>query len=59
MNKYRSYDIYIVGLGILGMLQITRETEQALSLCNEIFYLHTFPQHRPVSTLHKLSFSLL
>ena len=36
----RGYDIYIVGLGILSYLQVTREVEQALRLCKKVFYLH-------------------
>jgi tetrapyrrole methylase family protein/MazG family protein len=38
-----AYDIYIVGLGILGYLQVTRETEDALSACRKVYYLHTEP----------------
>ncbi len=34
------YDIYIVGLGILSSLQVTRETEQTLRLCKKVFFLH-------------------
>lgn len=34
------YDVYIVGLGIVGYRQVTRETEQVLSLCSAIFFLH-------------------
>lgn len=34
------YDIYIVGLGILSSLQVTRETEQTLRLCKTVFFLH-------------------
>lgn len=37
------YDIYIVGLGIMSTLQITRETEQTLRLCKKIFFLHSEP----------------
>jgi uncharacterized protein YabN with tetrapyrrole methylase and pyrophosphatase domain len=38
------HDIYIVGLGIMSSLQVTRETEQTLRLCKKVFYLHTEPK---------------
>lgn len=36
-------DCFIVGLGIKSYLQVTKEVEQALSLCNDIFFLHGDP----------------
>ncbi len=39
-NTTSGYDIYIVGLGILSSLQVTRETEQTLRLCKKVFFLH-------------------
>jgi tetrapyrrole methylase family protein / MazG family protein len=36
-------DIFIVGLGISGYTQVTKETEQALSVAKKIFYVHTEP----------------
>lgn len=42
------HDIYLVGLGIVSTLQITRETEQTLRLCKEVFFLHSEP-----SIVHK------
>jgi tetrapyrrole methylase family protein/MazG family protein len=36
-----SYQIYLVGLGILGSLQVTREAEDALRACRKVFFLHT------------------
>lgn len=36
-------DIYLLGLGLCGYLQVTRETEQALAECTRIFFLHTEP----------------
>jgi uncharacterized protein YabN with tetrapyrrole methylase and pyrophosphatase domain len=36
-------DIFLLGLGICGYSQVTKETEQALALCRKIFYLHTEP----------------
>jgi len=35
------HDIYIVGLGILSTLQVTRETEQTLRLCKSVYFLHS------------------
>jgi uncharacterized protein YabN with tetrapyrrole methylase and pyrophosphatase domain len=40
MGSSGGHDIYIVGLGILSSLQITRETEQAIKLCKTVFFLH-------------------
>jgi uncharacterized protein YabN with tetrapyrrole methylase and pyrophosphatase domain len=37
------FDIYIVGLGIFGYKQVTRETEDALRACRKVYYLHTEP----------------
>ena len=34
------YDIYIVGIGILSSLHVTRETEQTLRLLKRIYFLH-------------------
>lgn len=36
-------DIFIVGLGISGYTQVTKETEQALGVAKKIFYVHTEP----------------
>lgn len=36
-------NIFIVGLGISGFAQVTREVEQALALCKSVFYVHTEP----------------
>lgn len=36
-------DIFIVGLGISGFTQVTREVEQALAVCKKVFYVHTEP----------------
>lgn len=38
-----AYDIYIVGIGMLGQHQLTREVEAALRRCKEIFVLHYEP----------------
>ncbi len=38
---YQIHDIYLVGLGIVSTLQITRETEQTLRLCKKVFFLHS------------------
>ena len=34
-------DIYIVGLGVLNVDQITRETERAIRRSNEVLYVDT------------------
>ncbi len=36
-------DIFIVGLGLSGYTQVTKETEQVLTVANKIFYVHTEP----------------
>jgi len=36
-------DIFIVGMGISGYTQVTKETEQALTVAKKIFYVHTEP----------------
>lgn len=33
-------DVYLLGSGIRGTLQVTRETEQALSVCARVYVLH-------------------
>lgn len=40
----RSVNIYLLGSGIRGTLQITRETEQAIQACSTIFVLHDDPE---------------
>jgi uncharacterized protein YabN with tetrapyrrole methylase and pyrophosphatase domain len=42
----RRYDIYILGLGIFGINQVTKETEEALRICHKVYYLHTEPSVR-------------
>lgn len=43
-------DIFIVGLGISGYSQVTKETEQALSVSRKIFFVHTEPYIRDYLT---------
>jgi len=33
------FDLYIIGLGTVGVVQLTREAEQALARCKEVLYL--------------------
>lgn len=40
MNCTSKVHLYLLGAGICGTLQLTRETEQALSSCSTIFVLH-------------------
>jgi len=43
-NAYRGrYHLYLVGLGIRGPAQVTRETEAILRRCTRIYYAHTDP----------------
>src|SRR5262245_17800386 len=48
MGKVKSphrgrYHLYLVGLGIRGPGQVTRETEAILRRCTRIYYAHTDP----------------
>lgn len=39
-HEHGPYDIYVVGLGMLGQHQLTHEVDFALRRCKEIFVLH-------------------
>jgi uncharacterized protein YabN with tetrapyrrole methylase and pyrophosphatase domain len=39
-DSRKDYDVYVLGLGILSSLHVTRETEQTLRLCKKVFFLH-------------------